>query len=88
MKARKIVWCLDAWNDYTYWQEIDKKMSKKINLLVKDLMRNPFEGIGKPEPLKGDLVGFWSRRIDKRHRIVYVIEEFNVVIISCKGNYE
>ena len=62
-------------------------MLKRINQLIKDIKRNPFEGIGKPEPLKENLTGFWSRRIDEEHRIVYVVEEESVIIISCKGHY-
>lgn len=62
-------------------------MLKRLNQLIKDIKRNPFEGIGKPEPLKGNLTGFWSRRIDDEHRIVYAVEEATVIIISCKGHY-
>ena len=62
-------------------------MLKRINQLIKDIKRNPFEGIGKPEPLKENLTGFWSRRIDEEHRIVYAVEEESVIIISCKGHY-
>ena len=70
-----------------YWQSQDKKMLKRINQLIKDIKRNPFEGIGKPEPLKSNLTGFWSRRIDEEHRIVYAVEEESVIIISCRGHY-
>ena len=62
-------------------------MLKRINQLIKDIKRNPFEGIGKPEPLKSNLTGFWSRRIDEEHRIVYAVEEESVIIISCRGHY-
>ena len=62
-------------------------MLKRINQLVKDIRRNPFEGIGKPEPLKGNLTGFWSRRIDDEHRLVYMVEDNRIIIISCKGHY-
>lgn len=65
MQTKIIQWDFDAWEDYLYWQTQDKKMLKKINQLVKDISRNPFEGIGKPEPLKGNLTGFWSRRIQE-----------------------
>jgi toxin YoeB len=65
----------NAWEDYTYWQKIDKKIIKKINQLIKDIQRNPFDGIGKPEPLKYDLAGYWSRRIDHEHRLVYQVIE-------------
>lgn len=81
------IWFDEAWEDYTYWQTEDKKMLKRINNLLKDIERNHFEGIGKPEPLKGDLSGFWSRRIDDMHRLVYRINEGTMEILSCKGHY-
>ena len=87
MPIRKIQWDIDAWDDYTYWQTQDKKTLKRINQLVKDISRNPFEGIGKPEPLKGTLSGFWSRRIDDENRIVYAVEDENICIISCREHY-
>ncbi len=87
MQIRIIQWDFDAWEDYLYWQTQDKKMLKRINQLVKDIRRNPFEGIGKPEPLKGNLTGFWSRRIDDEHRLVYMVEDNRIIIISCKGHY-
>lgn len=87
MPVRKIQWDIDAWNDYTYWQTQDKRTLKRINQLVKDMSRNPFEGIGKPEPLKGTLSGFWSRRIDEENRIVYAVEDENICIISCRVHY-
>lgn len=68
-----LIWHDTAWADYTYWQVQDKKILKRINMLIKDIERNGNEGIGKPEPLKGNLSGFWSRRIDDRHRLVYCI---------------
>ena len=71
----QIIWYSVAWNDYLYWQQEDKKLLKRINTLIKDVMRSPFEGIGKPEPLRNDLSGFWSRRIDDRHRLVYRVRE-------------
>ena len=83
-----IQWDYDAWEDYLYWQGQDKKILKKINQLVKDMSRNPYEGIGKPEPLKGNLSGFWSRRIDDEHRIVYTLEDNKLLILSCRGHYE
>ena len=88
MQIRVIQWDFDAWEDYLYWQGHDKKMLKRINQLVKDICRNPFEGIGKPEPLKGKLSGFWSRRVDEEHRLVYAVEDRAVVIISCRGHYD
>ena len=87
MQIRVIQWDFDAWEDYLYWQGQDKKMLKRINQLIKDISRNPFEGIGKPESLKGNLTGFWSRRVDEEHRLVYVVEDSAVVIISCRGHY-
>ncbi len=78
----------DAWEDYLYWQKQDKKTLKRINQLIKDIQRNPFDGIGKPEPLKGNLTGFYSRRIDDKHRLVYAVKNDTVIIFSCKGHYE
>ena len=78
----------DAWKDYLHWQTQDKKILKRINQLIKDASRNPFEGLGKPEPLKGNLSGFWSRRIDEEHRLIYVAEEETLLIISCRGHYD
>lgn len=88
MPTRILQWDVDAWEDYLYWQSHDKKNLKRINQLIKDICRNPFEGIGKPEPLKGNLAGFWSRRIDDEHRVVYAIDDNRVLIISCKGHYD
>lgn len=84
---KKLQWDFDAWEDYLYWQVQDRKILRRINQLIKDTTRNPFEGIGKPEPLKGSLSGFWSRRIDEEHRLVYVVEEDMILIISCRGHY-
>ena len=81
------LWEQDAWEDYLYWQKQDKKTLKRINLLIKDIERNAFEGIGKPEPLREDLSGYWSRRIDEKNRIVYKIKENQVVIIQCGSHY-
>lgn len=88
MQIKVIQWDFDAWEDYLYWQGQDKKTLKRINQLVKDIRRNPFEGLGKPEPLKGNLTGFWSRRIDEKHRLVYVVEDSTVLVISCRGHYD
>lgn len=87
MRERDIRWDLDAWDDYLFWQTQDKNVLKRINLLIKDILRDPFGGIGKPEPLKGDLSGFWSRRIDDEHRLVYAVENEAVLIIACRGHY-
>jgi toxin YoeB len=77
-----------AWEDYLSWQKEDKKLVKKINELIKAIVREPFSGIGKPEPLKHDLAGFWSRRIDREHRLVYKIEGNIMFIISCRFHYD
>ena len=83
----KKLWHDDAWADYLYWQIQDKKTLKRINLLLQDIDRNGYAGLGKPEPLKGDLAGWWSRRIDDANRIVYRIRENAVEIIQCGGHY-
>lgn len=77
-----------AWEEYCYWQMQDKKTLKRINLLLADIQRNSFTGIGKPEPLKQNLSGFWSRRIDDVNRLVYRINNEQIEIIQCKGHYE
>ena len=76
-----------AWEDYTYWFSHDKKKVARIHQLLKNIDATPYSGIGKPEPLKENLSGFWSRRINDEHRIVYVVEKETVVIISCRGHY-
>jgi len=81
-------WTDDAWKDYIYWQTQDKKTLKRINDLLKDIDRHPFSGIGKPEPLKGNKQGYWSRRIDDANRIVYKIAENQIVIVQCGGHYD
>lgn len=83
----KIVFSDRAWGEYCYWQNQDKKTLKRINILLADICRNNFTGIGKPEPLKGDLNGFWSRRIDDANRLVYKITIDEVEVIQCKGHY-
>jgi toxin YoeB len=83
----KITWTSTAWEDYIYWQSSDKKKLKRINLLIKATLRAPFTGIGNPEPLKHDLQGFWSRRIDGEHRFVYSFNEKNLVIVACRYHY-
>lgn len=82
------IWNDEAWEDYLYWQAQDKKTLKRINALIKDTERSPFEGIGKPEALKGELSGFWSRRIDETNRLVYRIVEGALEILQCRGHYE
>ena len=82
------VWTDEAWDDYLYWQSEDRKTLKRINLLIKDIERNPFDGLGKVEPLKYNLHGYWSRRIDDTNRLVYKVEEDKLYIISCRYHYE
>jgi len=77
----------DSWQDYLYWQQTDKKILKRINALIKDIKREPFDGLGKPEPLKYELIGCWSRRITDEHRLVYEIRLNNIYIISCRYHY-
>ena len=77
----------EAWDDYQYWIENDKNILKRINRLIKDIDRNPYEGIGKPEPLKANLQGYWSRRIDSEHRIIYAVENELIVYISFRFHY-
>ena len=76
-----------AWKDYIYWQSQDKKTLKRINALLKDTSRSPFEGLGKPEPLKENLSGYWSRRIDDTNRLVYCISDDIIEVISCRSHY-
>jgi len=83
----RLVFSDKAWEDYLYWQQTDKQMIKKINQLIKDIKRNPFNGIGKPEPLKYELGGFWSRRITDEHRLVYEADDNRIGIISCRFHY-
>ena len=83
----EISFSLTGWNDYVAWQSEDKKTLRRINALIKDIQRNPFEGIGKPEPLKHDLQGCWSRRIDEANRLVYRVEGELISIIQCKSHY-
>ncbi len=83
----ELVWQTKAWEDYLYWQVQDKKMLQRINELIKDMLRSPFKGIGKPEPLKGDLSGCWSRRINDEHRIVYAVREKRLHILQCRFHY-
>lgn len=87
MQVTRIEWDVDAWDDYMYWHTQDKKTLKRINSLIKDILRHPFEGIGKPEPLKLNLQGFWSRRIDDTNRIVYAVKDEKVIIIACRNHY-
>lgn len=81
------MWAEHAWNDYLYWQEVDKKKVKRINELIKDIKRSPFEGIGDPEPLRYSWTSYWSRRIDKEHRLVYKVEQSELSIAQCRFHY-
>jgi len=83
----KIIFLDQAWEDYLYWQEAEKAMVKKINSLIKEILRNPFEGNGKPEQLKYSLAGCWSRRINLEHRLVYRIDNDSVVVLQCRYHY-
>ena len=84
----RLLWEDRAWEDYLYWQTQDKKILKRINAMIADIKRSPFEGIGKPEPLKHDLSGYWSRRIDETNRVVYFEQGGIVYVISCRGHYD
>ena len=83
----KLVWLPGGWEDYLYWQKADKKTLKRLNLLIKDAMRDPFDGLGKPEPLKANFSGWWSRRITGEHRLVYRYEDEQLVILQCRFHY-
>ena len=87
MSERKLAWTDEAWQDYIYWQSQDKKTLKRINKLIKETKKLPFEGMGKPEPLKENLSGFWSRRIDDINRLVYAVDDNYLTIISCRYHY-
>lgn len=83
----KITFTDEAWEEYLYWQSTDKKILKKVNSLIKDIQREPFNGLGKPEPLKYELSGFWSRRITDEHRLVYEVSDGTIAIVSCRYHY-
>ena len=84
----KITFSKNAWDDYTSWLNEDRKVLKKINELIRDIQRTPFEGKGKPEPLKYDLTGYWSRRITLEHRLVYKFEKNCIYVLSCRYHYD
>ena len=84
----KYIFVDESWEDYLYWQNTDKKKLKRINDLLKDICRNPYEGIGKPEPLKHKYAGFWSRRIDDKHRLIYKCIEGEIQIVKCRHHYD
>jgi len=83
----RLIWSDASWEDYLYWQRTDKRMLKKINALIQATKREPFDGIGKPEPLKHDLAGCWSRRITDEHRLVYEAHTDAIAIVSCRYHY-
>lgn len=85
---KTINWHIRAWEDYLYWQTNDKRILKRINALIKDILRHPFDGIGKPEPLKFKWSGFWSRRINDEHRLVYTIKDRQLIIAQCRYHYD
>ena len=77
-----------SWNEYLFWQKNDKQKLNKINELLKDISRNPYEGIGKPEALKHKYIGYWSRRIDEEHRLIYKVEQYEILIYNCRFHYD
>jgi toxin YoeB len=82
-----LVFATNAWEDYIYWQQNDKKILKRINLLIKEIKREPFKGIGEPEPLKYNWSGYWSRRITLEHRLVYKVTDNSILIAQCRYHY-
>ena len=82
-----LLWAENAWQDYLYWQSNDKKVLKRINTLIKDIKRSPYDGIGNPEPLKHNWSSYWSRRIDREHRLVYKYENQSIIIAQCRYHY-
>ncbi|MDX7990624.1 Txe/YoeB family addiction module toxin [Xenorhabdus littoralis] len=80
-------WAETAWEDYLYWQQTDKKILKRINTLIRDIKRQPFDGLGDPEPLKHNWSGYWSRRIDREHRLVYKVTDTSIIIVLCRYHY-
>ena len=85
--TRRLTFTPDGWDDYLYWQTQDKKTLKRINHVLREILREPFIGIGKPEPLRENLTGYWSRRIDDTHRLVYAIEEQAIIVVACRYHY-
>lgn len=84
----QVLWHESGWDDYIWWQSRDKKILKRINALIKDMQRTPYEGLGKPEPLKENLTGWWSRQIDEANRIVYRVKDNALVIAACRNHYD
>lgn len=87
MAQRNIIFTPEGWADYTYWINQDKKTLKKVNKLISDALRNPFEGLGKPEPLKENYTGLWSRRVDDKNRLVYAVTDRAISIVGCRFHY-
>ena len=87
MTTRTLAWTQEAWDDYVFWQTQDRKTLKRINTLIADVLRTPFAGIGKPEALRENLSGLWSRRIDQTNRLVYAVDAEQITIISCRYHY-
>jgi toxin YoeB len=88
MTVRSLAWTSEGWEDYVWWQSQDRKTLRRINAIIADILRdNPFEGIGKPEPLKHALAGAWSRRIDEAHRLVYLVDEKHVIVLQARYHY-
>ncbi|MEV5602840.1 Txe/YoeB family addiction module toxin [Streptomyces sp. SAS_281] len=83
----KLAFTTRGWDDYTFWSESDRRMTRRINKLIADTIRDPFNGIGKPEPLRGDLSGYWSRRIDDEHRLVYKPTESELIVVQARYHY-
>ena len=84
----RLLWTAAAGSDYVWWQGQDRRTLKRINLILQDTLRHPFDGVGKPEPLRGNLAGFWSRRIDDTHRLVYTVEGDALAVVACRYHYE
>ena len=82
-----ISWAEKVWEDYLYWQQTDKKILKRINTLLQEITRQPYEGIGDPEPLKHNWSGYWSRRVDREHRLVYKVRDKGIVVVQCRYHY-
>lgn len=85
--TRRLAWTGEAWSDYLYWQSQDRKTLRRVNALIADSLRTPFAGLGKPEALRENLSGFWSRRIDETNRLVYAVDDEHLTVISCRYHY-
>ncbi|AQV99258.1 toxin YoeB (plasmid) [Cupriavidus necator] len=83
----KVAWSTNGWDDYLHWQQTDQDIVDEINGLIEEISRDPFKGTGKPEPLKGDLTGFWSRRITKEDRLVYIVQDGIIYVMACRHHY-